>query len=264
MHHFQIASSNKLLLYRQHKSSSSKSSAKMSSRKSGDAADAMGSSKSGRTKGNEGKLPPVFDCSVDFPNEPTDEPGSVEYIRGPVRDHFIAYAVPQLRLEPNATETAQLLEVTKQFWQSYFETYYADKDVLFEGLELSIDEKLYNAGTPEPQFNYYLDFDAVLLYDSNSASPPNATETFAIMTQADFADYILNYVRNIPAFASTNEISFQAIDVRDSAKTRPSENTSSSKDNVEVDAKGTIPSSEGGKVSVAFLSAVTGVVSLLL
>lgn len=245
----------------QAKNASGKSSRKVDSTKKGD----TGSSKDEWKKSSEGKLPPVFDCKVDFSSDPSDEPGSKEYIRGPVRDHYIAYAVPQLKAEPTEAETAELLEVTKQFWTSYFATYYTDKDIIFEGVELVIDEKLYNAGKPESHFNYYLDFDAVILYDLNSAEPPNATETFAIMTQADFADYILSYIRTIPAFASTNEVTFRAITARESATTLATENNSSSEDDIEVDTKEPSSGSDGQKmVSLTFLSAAAVAATLLL
>jgi hypothetical protein len=131
-----------------------------------------------------------------------------------VTDYYIAYVVPDLTAEPTPEQAALLLNTTKDFWTKFFEAKYATGDIKFQGLELTIKMALYEDASPLPadkdRFNYYINFDTVVLYDLGSATPLGPKETFEIMADADFTMYILDYVRKQPAFVSNNEVEFEA------------------------------------------------------
>lgn len=107
-----------------------------------------------------------------------------------------------------------LLAVTKSFWEDAFTEFYKDSpDIKFRGLDLNPELVLFGMGIPEPIFNYYIDFDTVFLYELDTADPPGAEETFAIMANANFTVYILDYVRTVPGFESNDEVIFLAREV---------------------------------------------------
>ena len=144
---------------------------------------------------------------------PTAQP-TIELVRVRVTDYFIAYGVPGMPGEPTEADVQELLEQTRMFWTGYFEEHYADKpDIKFNGLNLQIVETMFNAGIPEPQFNFWIEFDTVVLYDLDTATPPGAMETFQIMSDADFVPYIIDHVRSIPVFETNDEIDFRAIEM---------------------------------------------------
>ena len=145
------------------------------------------------------------------PGTPTGAP-TEPFIRIRVTDYYIAYVIPLLTEPPTPEEAAELLAVTRDFWFEYFVDFYADSEIQFRDLVLTIDEEKFGMGIPEERYNYFLDFDTVVLYAEDSPEPPGARETFSIMSRADFVSYILDYVRSLPTFISCNEVEFQAIE----------------------------------------------------
>ena len=129
-----------------------------------------------------------------------------------VREYFLAYGIPGLTAEPSQADLDALLAATEMFWFTYFQNFYANMpDIQFIGLNLNPELVLFNPMIPnEPTLNYYIDFDTVILYELDSAEPPDAAETFGIMANADFEDYILNFVQPINAFVSCDEVLFEA------------------------------------------------------
>lgn len=144
---------------------------------------------------------------------PPDGQPSDEYIRVRVADYYMSYVVPALVSAPTEAETQELLAVTKDFWTQYFQMEYQNSDIKFSDIILKVEESKFNAGIPEADFNFYIDFDTEILYEKDSADPPGSMETFAVMAGADFTVYILEYVRSIERFGSTNEVDFRAIEM---------------------------------------------------
>ena len=153
---------------------------------------------------------PTFSDSGMITIAPTSD-GSA-FVRVKLTDYYIALVVPALEEEPSQEVVESLFNVTTQFWIDSFETYYADSDIQFRGLDNTIVEFLYDADLPEPGFNMYFEWNTVVLYELESPVPPRPAETFGIMANADLVSYILDYVRTIPELVTTNEVDFKALE----------------------------------------------------
>lgn len=142
---------------------------------------------------------------------------SVQLQRVTVTDYYISYVIPGLTEEPSQEDIDILLDATRQFFVTIFEDYYVDSDVQFLDLKYELKEWLYNASIPEERFNLYMHYDTVVLYELDSPRPASPLESFSIMSNTDFAPYIIEYVRTIPGFITAEEIDFRAVRTFDTA-----------------------------------------------
>jgi hypothetical protein len=121
----------------------------------------------------------------------------------------LAYVIPQLVTKPTEEQVAGLVDVTEQFWDEFFEQFYVGTQILYQGIELVVEEDFFNRGIPEKRFNYCINFDTTVLYKDNSLPPPHSNETFDMMASADF-EYYVSLVRTHPAFEGSTEVAFRA------------------------------------------------------
>lgn len=192
--------------------------------------------------------PPVTP-TVAAPTPSTETQPSDESIRIRVADYYMSYVVPALESAPTEEETQELLAVTRDFWFQYFQMEYQNSNIKFKDISLKIEESLYNAGIPDPDFNFYIDFDTEIIYEKDSAEPAGAMETFRLMADADFVVYILEYIRTLERFKSTNEIDFRAIEQSLPAAARSSTESTEKSESV-------------GSYSVPVISVASVIVSL--
>lgn len=148
----------------------------------------------------------------------SEAPSQVPLQRVRVTDYYLAYVIPALTELPSDEDLARLIAVTVEFWDGYFEAFYADTEIQYVGIQLTPEETAFEAGIPEARFNYYINFNTTVLYELDSPVPPGPGETFDIMADAVFETYILQYVRAIPQppanpFISNNEVVFRAQEI---------------------------------------------------
>ena len=121
-------------------------------------------------------------------------------------DFFASYVVPSLMSDPSGTDRSALVGATQEYLDDTFRPLFEDSDVMYTGLELIFNEALYGLGFPQAKFNYVVDFSMVMYFASGDKSPPSGEELLNIIITSDLVSYLLNYVRDVPSFASANEV----------------------------------------------------------
>jgi hypothetical protein len=135
-----------------------------------------------------------------------------------LQDFFISYVAPEATREPTAAEYAEMLNRTSNYFQRYFENYYAnDPNVEFVSINATIDFTRYgpDAGIPEARFNIYINFALTDLTFTADSTPPDAKALFDILAASTYGQdgvtYILTEVQTF--FETTNEVFLSATEV---------------------------------------------------
>lgn len=146
-------------------------------------------------------IPVPTSAPAEIVQSPTLAPTSItetNTIRRVVKG-FLAYVAPRLTELPSDSEVVELMTMTREFYDKVFRDVYQDQPtMLFRTVILEPLTHQFGAGIPEDQFNYYIPFDANFLYETDSDTPLSVAEHFSIMAQANYTDYILNYIRTKP------------------------------------------------------------------
>jgi uncharacterized surface protein with fasciclin (FAS1) repeats len=139
-----------------------------------------------------------------------------------LQDFYISYVAPGATREPTVAEYAEMLNRTSNYFQRYFETYYAnDPNVEFVSIKATTDFTRYgpDAGIPEAKFNIYINFALTDLTFTADSTPPDAKALFDILAAStsgqDGVTYILTEVQTFTGspFETTNEVFLAATEV---------------------------------------------------
>lgn len=129
---------------------------------------------------------------------------------------FLSYVLPVTqRTTPSDADYAELAEATTDWFEQAVKESVPPFMFLLT-VEYELDYAEYGAGMPEPRYNVLLVFEYVeyTYYVTNDTSDnaPSAAMINQIMTNSITAEYIIEVVRKIPAFADVNEVFYEAQD----------------------------------------------------
>lgn len=122
-------------------------------------------------------------------------------------DYYIAYVVPDLTREPSVDEYEGLRSATNEYFVQLFTDYYqTNSEIAFLGFDSTIVTALYGdqAGKPDVRFNVDIEYSAEVTLAGSSL--PDAAEIFDLMKSFINQQYLLDFVRLLTPFESTNEV----------------------------------------------------------
>jgi hypothetical protein len=142
-----------------------------------------------------------------FPKSKTAKGAGPQTVR--VDSFYMAYVVPDLTREPTRREYQALLDATTEYFNTYFQQYYANNpNVHFLSVEPKIRYTMYDAGFPEERFNVFIEFSSADFHFSSDSKVPSPNRLFNIMKGSMTPEFILEYVREVTPFESTVEVLF--------------------------------------------------------
>jgi len=127
-------------------------------------------------------------------------------------EFYIAFDIPDLHQDISSEDYDALRSATTSFFNETLATIFAEHyDVSFSGFDLLISATYFGIGVPADRFNLYIEFISTSFFNSDS-SVPGSEELFSLLKGTISAEYILEFVRPIPALGSNMEVVFRAIE----------------------------------------------------
>ena len=155
-------------------------------------------------------LQPYFDLiRTRMANSPF---GLLTDIRKPIRiqleETFMSYVVTALEEMPSADSIAELVQNTEDFFGAHLDEVFSAPGSVNEFAGITVSEA-YTLFKPveSSRFNFVLGQDIEVTFNAKDVEL-NAVQIIDLMKQANFVDYILNSVRSVAEFQSTNEVMF--------------------------------------------------------
>lgn len=128
---------------------------------------------------------------------PTSLASGDDFVRVRLTDYYLVYVVQLLEETLPEDQLSTLIFNTEDFFASLFEAFYEGTDTAFVGVEITPKEVLFGDALPPAEtfndpaaaWNYYIPFDAEILYESGSTNLPDIATHFDIMAATE-DDYI--------------------------------------------------------------------------
>lgn len=120
-----------------------------------------------------------------------------EFTRVRLTDYYLVYVVELLEETLPDDQLALLITNTQDFYAALFEKFYEGSETSFVGVEITPKETLFGDALPPADsfvdsaaaWNYYIDFDTVVVYDKGSPGIADVATHFDVMSATE-QDYV--------------------------------------------------------------------------
>lgn len=168
-----------------------------------------GGGKKGGSKPN--KSSSIYGISTGGKNYPA--PIQTRRVPNVVLSYVLPAGTVRTDSSPTYTDYAILAQITAEWFEQAVRGQLVSDDMFLLSVDAKLDFAASNEGNPEPRFNAMIVYDYVeyIYYVTTKAASnaPSRAELDAVMRDSITAEYVLNAVRTVEAFAAASEVFYQ-------------------------------------------------------